>query len=157
VGSNARLSVGRLLTTVTLLGLASAPRLEAQIGLSSRTVQVALVARVPVRASMPGVSSVMQTSRKDRVSEGSVTVRFTANTTYRLLVRGTDLHSSSRVWIRSGPGDYTEVKAGQSVMVVHGEATGGLSEREVSYRIESAEEGVTGLPLRYEVVIDPSI
>jgi hypothetical protein len=157
VGINARWSVGRLLTLVTLLGLGSAPRLQAQIGLSSGTAQVALMAHVPVRASIPGVSSVLQTSRKDRVSEGSVMVRFTANTTYRLLVRGTDLHSNSRVWVRSGPGDYTEVKAGQSVTLVHGEATGGLSEREVSYRIESAEEGVPGLPLRYEVVIDPSI
>jgi hypothetical protein len=156
VGSRPRWSVGRLLTTVTLLGVASAPELEAQVGLSSPTAQVALVARVPVRASMPGVSSVLQTSQA-RVSEGSVMVRFTANTTYRLLVRGTDLHSSSRVWVRSGPGDYMEVKPGQSVTVVHGEATAGTSEREVSYRIESAEEGVPGLPLRYEVVIDPSL
>jgi hypothetical protein len=156
VGSKARWSVGRLLTTVTLLGVASAPGVEAQVGLSSRTAQVALVAHVPVRASMPGVSSVLQTSQ-DRVSEGSVKVRFTANTTYRLLVRGTDLHSSSRVWVRSGPGDYTEVKAGQSVTVAHGEATAGPSEREVSYRIESAEQVVPGLPLRYEVIIDPSI
>jgi hypothetical protein len=157
VGSNARWSVGRLLTTVTLLGVASTPGVEAQVGLSSHTAQIALVARVPLRASMPGMSSLLQTSRKDRVSEGSVMVRFTANTTYRLLVRGTDLHSSSRVWVRSGPGDYTEVKAGQSVTLVHGEATGGPSEREVSYRIESDEEGVPGLPLRYEVVIEPSI
>jgi len=157
VGSKARRSIGRLLTIVALLGLASAPVLEAQVGLSSRTAQVALVARVPVRASMPGVSSVLQTPRKDRVSEGSVMVRFTANTTYRLLVRGTELHSGSRVWVRSARGDYTEVKAGQSVTVLHGGDNGGPSESEVSYRIESAKDGVQDLPLRYEVVVDPSI
>ena len=152
-----RWSLSRLLTAAILLGFASAPGLEAQVGISSGIAQVTLVARVPLRASMPGVSSVRDTPGKGRVSEGSVTVRFSANTTYRLVVRGTDLHSGSRVWVRSGPGDYTEIKAGQSVTVGRGGGTGVHAEREVSYRIESSEEGVQGLPLRYEVVVDPSI
>ena len=139
------------------MGLASAPGLKAQVGISSGIAQVNLVARVPLRASMPGVSSVRDTAGKGRVSEGSVMVKFLANTTYRLVVRGTDLHTGSRVWVRSGSGDYTEVKAGQSVTVGRGGETGEPAERKVSYRIESSEEGVQPLPLRYDVVVDPSI
>src|SRR4051794_30518130 len=87
VGRNGNSGLGRLLTAVTLLGLATTPALEAQVGLNSGIAQIALVVRVPPRVSMLGVNSLGETRRGDNVSEGSVKVRFTANTSYRLIVR----------------------------------------------------------------------
>jgi hypothetical protein len=145
----------RMLSVVTLLGLASTAPLEAQVGLSSGIAQVALVVRVPPRVSMLSVDSGGEIRRRDNVSEGSVNVRFTANTSYRLVVRANHLHSGTRVWIRSAQGDYIEISAGQSVTVAHDRGSGAPLEREVSYRIESVEQGQRGLPLRYEVLVDP--
>ena len=151
------MSIGRALARISLFGLASAPVLEAQVGLNSNAAQVALVVRVPTGASMAGVSTVQVIHPRGGLSEGIVTLRFSANTSYRLVVRTTDLDSAVRVWVRSVRGNYAEVKAGSSVTVAHEGQTGGQSERKVSYRMESLDLGVHGPPLRYEVVVDPAI
>jgi hypothetical protein len=88
--------------------------------------------------------------------EASVQVRFATNTGYRLVVSGGGTANGSRVWVRAANGEYRELTPGVSVTVASGRRAAGEWEREVSYRIESAAD-VVELPVRYEIVVDPTI
>lgn len=89
------------------------------------------------------------------MKEVAVNVRYSVNGWYRLLVRATDAHPSSRVSVRAADGEYQEVIAGSSVTVARGARSAGLLEHEVRYRIESRAS--LQLPVRYEIVMDPAI
>lgn len=146
------------LATLALLALAGASSLEAQVGLSSGAAQVALVARSAPQASMHAVSRARETDRQGQMQNAAVSVRFSANSSYRLVVRGISAQPTSRVWVRAVDGSYQEVVAGSSVTVARGENSASQFDREVSYRIESgAVDGSVDLPVRYELVVDPTI
>jgi hypothetical protein len=147
--------VGRGLV-VTMVLLLTLPRpLPAQAGFSSNLTQVALVAQVAPRASIQGVGPAVETARQGHLKEASVSVRFATNTGYRLVVLG-GRANGSRVWVRAVSGEYQELVPGASVTVARGTRSSGQWERQVSYRIESAAD-VVELPVRYEIVVDPTI
>jgi hypothetical protein len=152
--------VGRGLVTLVLAGLALPQQLEAQVGLVSNIGQVTLVARATPRASIQGVGPARETARQGSTRGASVTVRLSTNTGYRLMVLGTpELGAEgSRVWVRAADGNFEELTPRSSVTVARGARSAGQWEREVSYRIESATEAAeVELPVRYEIVVNPTI
>ncbi len=95
--------------------------------------------------------------------EGTVQVRLSANTGYRLVVVGTQSvdpkAGPTRLWVRAENGRFEELKSGGAVTVIRGHHAAGDWEQAVSYRSEASEsgEGPQVLPLRYELRLDPAI
>jgi hypothetical protein len=150
---------GRTLATLWVALVAAPPMLEAQVGLTSGMAQVALEARSAPRGSIQGVSSPRETGRNGSVRETSVTVRLSANTGYQLMVRGTGA-GSSRIWVRAVNGEFQELTAGSSVTVARNGHSAGQWDREVQYRIQSADAAdinEQALPVRYEIAINPTM
>lgn len=156
--------IGRGFGALGLLGLAAPRGLEAQVGLASRVARVALEVRVPSRASIDQIGSPIEITRPGGLREGTVKVRLSANTGYRLVVVGTAPASSngepsSRLWVRAVDGHFEEIRLESAVTVARDHHVAGESEREVTYRSEASEsgEGPHLLPVRYEFRIDPAI
>jgi hypothetical protein len=150
-------TTGRVITTVALAIVALAPSASAQVGLSSGVQSVALLARVPARASLPEV--IRRQSRSSRLGrETSVTLRLEGNTGYRLLVRGAP-PSGARIYVRASDGKYHELVAGAPIVVARDTRGRGEWEREVQYRIESAghTKAEAPLPVQYEIAVDPRL
>lgn len=145
------------LGAVLFAALSGATSLAGQVGLGSNLAQVALVVRVAARASIEEVSPPVRSTSQGSLTEASVKVRLSANTGYRLVVVGTASSQASRLWVRSSSGDFHELVPGASVTVTQGARSAGQSEREVSYRLESAADAVEALPVRYEIVVTPTI
>jgi hypothetical protein len=146
-----------LVRTVAALGvvLALPGVAQSQVGISSGLAQIALVAHIAPRGSIQSVSAERETGRMGSVREASVTVRVAANTGYQLVVRGTAV-ADSRIWVRGVNGEFQELTAGSSVTVARGTHAAGQWDREVQYRIESAGD-LNGLPVRYEIAINPQL
>ena len=146
-----------LVRTVVALGvvLALPGVAESQVGISSGTAQIALVAHIAPRGSIQAVSAERETARTGTVREASVMVRVAANTGYQLVVRGTAV-AASRVWVRGVNGEFQELTAGSSVTVARGTHAAGEWDREVQYRIESAGD-LNSLPVRYEIALNPQL
>lgn len=156
--------IGHRLAALGVLALAGPAALEAQAGLASGAAGIALIARVPPRASISGVSSRQQTVRQGTLREERVKIRLSANTGYRLVVVGTaplgaKVEPASRLWVRAEHGRFEEVSSGAAVTVGRGQDSVGEVESEVSFRGEASEsvEGPRVLPVRYEVRLDPAI
>ncbi|HWN18504.1 MAG TPA: hypothetical protein VNO19_06285 [Gemmatimonadales bacterium] len=156
--------IGRSLAGLAILALIGPAALQAQIGLTSGSARIALIARVLPRVSVAGVSSAREIARQGNVREETVAVRLSANTGYRLVVIGTAPPDSQagpapRLWVRSENGRFEEVRSGAVVTVARSRHTVGESEPEVSFRREAPEsvEGRQLLPVRYELRIDPTI
>jgi hypothetical protein len=157
VGASRQL-VGQTVRTFAAIGMAvlATPRVaESQIGLASGLTQVTLVAHIPPRGSIQGVSAERETARLGSVREASVMVRVAANTGYQLVVRGTPV-AASRIWVRGVNGEFQELTAGSSVTVARGAHAAGQWDREVQYRIESAGD-LNSLPVRYEIALNPQL
>jgi hypothetical protein len=151
VASKLVLARALLLVAVTL----SLPTVaRSQVGIRSGLTQIALVAHVAPSGSIRGVSAERETGRAGGMREASTTVRLSANTGYRLVVKAAGA-SSTRLWVRAVSGEFQELTAGSSVTVAQGNR-GVDSEREVQYRIESAGNGLD-LPVRYELAIAPQL
>ena len=160
VGSGkALVAISRGLTTIAVLALAGSPELGAQVGLSSGTAQVALVAHIAPQAAIHEVSPTRASTRDGTTKDVSVSVRLSANTGYRLVVVGTTPAAGSRLWVRGMDGEFQELTAGSTVTVARDLRGAGEWEREVSYRTEtSASRGFTNaLPVRYEIRVEPAI
>lgn len=156
--------IGRRLAALGILAVAGPATIQAQVGLASGGAQIALIARVAPGASINGVSQTRETARRGTLSEGTVKVRLSANTAYRLVVVGTAPVSSqaepaSRLWVRADNGRFEELRSGTAVTVVRGHHPTGEWEPEVSFRSEAShtDEGPQVLPVRYEIRIDPVI
>ena len=156
--------IGRRLVALGILAVAGPAALQAQVGLASGAAHLTLIARVPSRASINGVSPTRETARRGTLREGTVKVRLSANTGYRLVVVGTAPVSSrtepaSRLWVRAENGRFEELRSGAAVTVLRGHHAVAEWEAEVSFRSEASEsiEGPQVLPVRYEVRIDPAI
>ncbi|HEX5963388.1 MAG TPA: hypothetical protein VFY42_06665 [Gemmatimonadales bacterium] len=152
-------ALSRGFTTMAVLALAGTPELGAQVGLSSGTAQVALVAHIAPQAAIHEVSPTLASTRDGTTNDVSVSVRISANTGYRLVVVGTIPAAGSRLWVRGMDGEFQELTAGSAVTVARDLRGAGECEREVTYRTEtSASRGSTnGLPVRYEIRIEPAI
>lgn len=152
-------TVSKALGMVIVAALVGAEPMVAQVGLGSNVAQVALRVRVAPRASIQGVGPTVRSSSEGFLTEASVKVRLSTNTGYRLVAVGLPSSSPSRVWVRSATGDFQELVSGASVTVARDSRTAGQVEREVSYRVESAngDNNIEALPVRYEVVITPTI
>jgi hypothetical protein len=90
--------------------------------------------------------------------EGSVIVRLSTNSGYKLVVRGSGPPAGYRVWVRSADGAFQEVTFGMPVTIARHGAGEGERDHQVFYRIESSTPLVPGRPpIRYELHIAPTI
>jgi hypothetical protein len=150
-------SIAKTATTMAIVLVTVTSTAVAQVGLSSRSQAIALVARVPVRASLGGIS-LLQQKTSGQVRETSATVRLATNTGYRLVVKAAT-PSGSRTWVRGADGKFHELVAGAGIIVVQEPAGNGEREREIQYRVESRriERTEDSPPVRYEIVVDPTL
>jgi hypothetical protein len=147
------LSLASLL--VGLLG--SSGTAEGQVGLRSDLAQVGLVARSVPRGTMQELALTAQMTT-DGSGEGSVIVRLSTNSSYKLVVRGSGLPAGSRVWVRSADGIFQEVTPGMPVTVARYAAGEGERDHGVLYRVESSTPLAPGRPpIRCELHIAPTI
>jgi len=143
------------LGVMALMGVSTA---RAQVGLASSVSQVALVVRSAPRASALGVSSVHRAARHGELTAVTVDIRLSANSPYRLVVRGVSGATSGQVWVQSVDGEYRRVVAGSSVTVARGSHASAQSRRKVEFQFHRAAPGTLGkLPVRYEIVVEPTI
>ena len=151
-------TASRTLAAMLAAAWGGAAPMAAQVGLGSDVAQVALVVQVAPAVAIQGAAPLIRSSNGS-VTEASVNLRLSTNTGYRLVAVGLRPGRGSRLWVRSATGEFQELTAGASVTVARESPTAGQVEREVSYRIESAAggDGVESLPVRYEVVINPTI
>jgi hypothetical protein len=150
-------TVSRTLAGVLVAAWAGPVPLAAQVGLGSNVARVTLVVQVPPKVSIRGATPLVRSSN-GAVTEASVKLRLSTNTGYRLVAVGLGSGRGPRLWVRSASGEFQELTAGASVTVARDSRVAGEFEREVSYRIESAGgDRVESLPVRYEVVINPTI
>jgi hypothetical protein len=145
-----------LTRALSALGIVALPGIaQSQVGITSALSQIALVAHVPTRTSIQRVGAERETGRLGGIREASATLRISANTGYRLMVRAAGV-PASRIWVRAASGEFQELTAGSSVTVGRGTHSADQLEREVQYRIESAGDEKT-LPVRYEIAISPQL
>jgi hypothetical protein len=94
----------------------------------------------------------------DGSSEGSVVVRLSTNSSYKLVVRGSGVPTGSRVWVRSADGIFQEVTLGMPVTVARYAAGEGERDHRLLYRVESSTPLTPRRPpIRYELHIAPTI
>ena len=151
------LSYTRRTTVLLAVALfAAAQSASAQVGLSSGTQRISLVARVPAHASLREMVP-FRVEASGSVQEASVRVRLAANTGSRLVVRAAQL-SGARLWVRAADGQFHELVSDAPITVAR-HAGHEEWEQEVHYRVESedAHQPPPSLPVRYEVVIDPAL
>jgi hypothetical protein len=153
--------IRRRVALLVLLAGAGPVAARAQVGLTSAPAQVALLARSSPRAAVSGVSAFRETGRTGTSTEGTVTVRLSVNTGYRLVVVGTDPEGNrargSRVWVRADNGRFEEIGFGTRVTVLRGSR--GTGQPQLRFRTERPDPGQASsvLPVRYELRIDPAI
>ena len=137
--------------------LALAGSVEAQVGISSSAVPVTLIARAPLQGSLEGLVIQPGIGLPDQKHSGTITLRVSANSGYRLVVRGGgEFPPDARLWVRSVSGEFEEVMEGSSVVVADDAHPAGIEERRVEYQIHGAGDE-TALPVRYELQINPAI
>lgn len=152
------LQTGSTLTILGAVALFGTSTLQAQVGVSSGVAQVALVVRAAPRVSLPAAATTREIASTGAVREALVGLSVTANSAYRLVVRGMSSRSNSRVWVRAIDGRYQEVVSGSSATVLRSAHSAGGQQREVSYRMEAqAGEDLAELPVRYEIVVEPTL
>jgi hypothetical protein len=145
------------LAGLLLIGAGWCQMAEAQVGLRSSPVEVALVARAAPLGSVHSLGDVRWT-RREGAREGTQILRLSANTSYSLVVRGARQPvRASRTWVRSLSGEFQEVMPDSSVTVARGQDGGVQREHPIHYRIESAAGGDPArLPVTYELRITPT-
>jgi hypothetical protein len=87
-----------------------------------------------------------------------ITLRISANSGYRLVVRGTGITpAEARIWVRSVSGEFQEVTNGSSVIVADDSHPVRDEERRLEYLRESSGDPDLRLPLQYELQMSPAI
>jgi hypothetical protein len=154
---------GRVLSLIGLLsaGALMAPSaMEAQVGLSSRTAQVVLVAHSDARGSIETIGVPTERSGPAGTREVSVPVRLFANAGYRLTVIRNEggRAASARMWIRTDTGEFEVLEPGSPILVARSQQHAGQRDLDVLYLIESATSQESGAPaVRYELAIIPQL
>jgi len=131
---------------------------QAQIGLSSGVAQVALKVTSPARAALQPSGSLPVAIRLEADGGATVRLHLSANGAYRMVVHRTGDESSSRLLVRAADGAYHELRAGSPVVVQRGSHASNGDESSVRFRWEKrADPAPVVLPVRYEIVVDPTI
>jgi hypothetical protein len=145
---------GRVRTLLALALLVFARSAAAQVGLASSPARITLVAQVPARAAIE--QAAIGQTRVGGMKETTLTVHLTANSSYRLVVRGT-VSGGRRVWVRAADGAYHPLVGGASVTVLRERRAGKEGEQKIRFRTESDSTQLSNPspPVRYEVVVDP--
>jgi hypothetical protein len=150
-----------VLATRWLLGstlVAFPAGVQAQIGLSSGPAQVALKVTSPARAALHPSGPLPEAIRLDGDGGATVRLHLSANSAYRMVVHRTDDDRSSRLLVRAADGAYHELRAGSPVVVQRGLQARDNAENSVRFRWEKrADPAALVLPVRYELVVDPTI
>jgi len=146
------------LAALLLIGAGWCQMVEAQVGLRSSPVQVALVARAAPLGSVNSLGDIRWT-RREGAREATQVLRLSANTSYSLVVRGVQQPArGSRTWVQSLSGEFQEVLPDSSVTVARGQGGGVELDHPIHYRIESAVGGRPAqLPVTYELRIAPTL
>jgi hypothetical protein len=154
VSRGVSVKVCQLLVTLTAMSTAVSAA-QAQVGISSGVAQVSLAARAASHASMPAASLPRRISGRGTMTEAAIRIHLVANSSYRLVAHET-AGRASRVWVQVKDGEFQELAPGSGLTVLR--EPGGSSEREVRYMTEANSAAVfTEVPLRFELVIDPTI
>jgi hypothetical protein len=145
---------GRFWTLLTVALLVFTRSAAAQVGLASSPARVTLVAHVPAGASIEE-AAIAQTT-VGVMQETILTVHLAANSSYRLVVRGTG-SGGRHVWVRAADGAYHALVRGASVTLLQERRAGKQAEQEIWYRTESdsTQSSDPSPPVRYEVLVDP--
>ena len=155
------MNAGRLASLLSwTAALASPGVLGAQVGLTSGLAQVVLVARSAPRGTVHSIGTPTEHPSSGSIREVSVPVRLSTNTAYRLMVIRGDTRSPAsaqavRVWVRAESGEFQLLEPRSAVLIARGKHA---AERdlEVLYRLQTTD-AAPGLPVRYEIVIDPTL
>jgi hypothetical protein len=150
-------------TSGTILAalLACSSTMQAQQGLRSRSLQVALIASVPARGALQSIGPAREVATIGELKQASVSLRLSANSSCRLVVlrsAGSADKGHSRIWVRNAAGTFEELKPGSSVTVARDRVFAGEDEREVRYLFDTHGPEMmdaTALPVRYEIRMDP--
>jgi hypothetical protein len=145
---------GRFWTLLTVALLVFTRSVAAQVGLASSPATVTLRAHVPAGASIEEEAIAQATV--GAMQETTLTVQLAANSSYRLVVRGTG-SGGRRVWVRAADGAYHPLVRGASVTVLQERRAGKEGEQKIWYRSESdsTQSSDPSPPVRCEVVVDP--
>jgi hypothetical protein len=142
--------------------LACSSTVQAQQGLRSRSLQIALRARVPAHGALQSVGPAREVATIGELKQASVSLKLSANSGCRLVVlrsAGSINESHARIWVRNAKGDFEELKPGSGVTVARDRVFAGEDEREVRYMFDADAAGAldaTALPVRYEIRMDPA-
>jgi hypothetical protein len=132
-------------------------RVEAQVGITSGVGQVTLIARAPLQGSLEGLAVHPGIGLRGG-DQGTITLRISANSGYRLVVRGSGMTpADARIWVRSVSGEFQEVTQGSSVVVADDSQPAAEKERQLEYLRDSSGDPALRLPLQYELQISPAI
>ena len=143
--------VYQLVSAMAVLGAMAAVDLQAQVGISSGVLGVALVVRAPLHVALPDISHKRIGDGGD-FSEAAVRIHVPASSGYRVVARSNP-GTVSRVWIYVADDHYQELTPGEAVTLPGGPR--GSSEREVRYLTE--RNNSIEAPLHFDLVIDPMI
>ena len=152
-------AMGRGLGALSVMALMGVSTARAQIGLASSASQVGLVVRSAPRASALAVGSVHRTGRHGELTDATMDIQLSANSPYRLVVRGVSGTANRQIWVQSVEGEYRPVVEGSSVIVAWGSSASAQSRRQIRFQIDRTAPGTVGelLPVRYELVMEPTI
>ena len=158
MGRSKLAATGWRLGALGVLALLSVSTASAQAGLASSVSQVTLVVRSAPRASALAVGSVRRTGRHGDLTDATMDIQLSANSPYRLVVRGVPGAAKGQVWVQSVDGTYHPVVAGSSVTVAHGSHAPAQSRRQVKFQFDRGVPApLSKLPVRYELVMVPRI
>jgi hypothetical protein len=158
----------RLIGSIAAALLATAP-LSAQTGqgsLTSAISQVQLSATMLPTARLDGSSRMVGWHRSDSGNEGLATLAVLPNAAYRLVVYRVDraapaaAETSRRIWVEGVDGTLEEVRVGMPVVIRRSGVTPGMEAARLRVRTEFAGPSgasPTGLPLRYEIQVQPTL
>ena len=158
-----------------LIGSANAAALLATAPLAAQTLkrsltsavsQVQLGAVMLPTAHLDGSSRIVGWRRSDSGAEGVATLTVLPNAAYRLVVYRVDqeapakAEASRRIWVEGADGRLEEVRVGRPVVIRRPRVTQAMQAVTVRVRADlggPSSPSPAGLPLRYEIQIQPTL
>ena len=158
----------RLIGSASAAALLTTASLAAQTdkrSLTSAVDQVQLSAVMLPTAHLDGSSRIAGWRRSDSGAEGVATLAVLPNTAYRLVVYRIDqeaptAEASRRIWVEGADGRLQEVRVGRPVVIRRPGVTQGTQAATLRIRADlggPSSASPAGLPLRYEIQIQPTL
>ncbi len=159
----------RLIGSASTAALLATMPLVAQTGqgsLTSAVSQIRLSATMLPTARLGGSSRIVGWHRSDSGDEGMANLAVLPNAAYRLVVYRVDrakpaaVETLRRIWVEAVDGTFEEVRVGMPVVIRRSGVTPGLEAARLRVRADTAgASGASpaGLPLRYEIQIQPTL